>query len=126
MILLDTSILIDALRGYDPSRLALQAARGSGETFAASVLTRSEILVGMRAGEKARVQRLLDTLQWLAVDQAIADRAGEHGRRLRRSHPGLGLLDLLIGATAEIAGADLWTRNVKHFPMFRGLRPPYT
>jgi DNA-3-methyladenine glycosylase len=41
------------------------------------------------------------------------------------SHPGIGHLDLLIAATAELLQASLWTTNVKRFPMFAALEPPY-
>ena len=49
----------------------------------------------------------------------------EIGRRLRRSHPGLSLADLVIGATALELDLPLATQNVRHFPMLRSLRPPY-
>ena len=34
-------------------------------------------------------------------------------------------LATLIAATATVSGAELWTRNVKHFPMFESLAAPY-
>ena len=55
----------------------------------------------------------------------MARRAGELGRRWRRSHPGIGVADLAIAATTEEIDADLATRNLKHFPMFEDLRAPY-
>ena len=33
--------------------------------------------------------------------------------------------DLVIAASALELGLDLATLNVRHFPMFEGLRPPY-
>jgi hypothetical protein len=56
------------------------------------------------------------------VDERIACRAGELGRRYRRSHPGLALADLLIAATALELAQPLATLNVRHFPMFPRLR----
>jgi predicted nucleic acid-binding protein len=61
----------------------------------------------------------------LAVNEAIARRAGELGRRWRRSHPGIGVADLAIAATAEHIEAGLVTCNLKHFPMFPELQAPY-
>jgi predicted nucleic acid-binding protein len=69
--------------------------------------------------------RLLGTFGWAAVDESVSRRAGELGRRYRRSHRGVGTADLIIAATALELGADLVTTNVRHFPMFRGLRAPY-
>jgi predicted nucleic acid-binding protein len=51
-------------------------------------------------------------------------RAGALGRRYRQSH-GLAVADLVIAATAIELDAQLATANTRHFPMFRGLTPPY-
>lgn len=125
MIVVDSSVLIDHLRGKESSRQALWSARSGGARVQASVLTRTELLVGMRAHQKRLTRRLVDEIEWIAVDEWIADRAGELGRRYRASHPGLGLIDLVIAATAESVRGQLWTSNVKHFPMFENLEPPY-
>ena len=34
-------------------------------------------------------------------------------------------VDHAIAATAILSGAELLTCNVRHFPMFPGLRPPW-
>ena len=41
------------------------------------------------------------------------------------SHPGVDPVDYVIAAMAERLDARLWTRNVRHFPMFAGLESPY-
>jgi predicted nucleic acid-binding protein len=69
--------------------------------------------------------RLLAGFQWVDVNGDIAERAGELGRRFRRSHPGISSVDLIIAATALELNAELATSNVRHFPMFPGLRPAY-
>lgn len=122
MILLDTTILIDVLRGSDA------AARWLGsleEVPACSEVTRVEVLRGVRSEERGPTERLLAALRWIPVDEPIARRAGELGREHRASHPGLGVADLIIAATAASVGAELATANVRHFPMFRRLRAPY-
>jgi predicted nucleic acid-binding protein len=68
---------------------------------------------------------LFSVLTLIPVADAIARRAGEHVRTFRRAHVGIDIVDYLIAATAELHGAALLTHNVKHFPMFPGLRPPY-
>jgi predicted nucleic acid-binding protein len=42
-----------------------------------------------------------------------------------RSHPGVDPVDYVIAATVTQLAAKLWIRNVKHFPMFPDLEPPY-
>jgi predicted nucleic acid-binding protein len=47
-----------------------------------------------------------------------------HERSPDRS--GIGLGDCLVAATAEQLGLELATLNVRHFPMFEDLQPPFT
>jgi len=90
-----------------------------------SEITRAEVLQGLRSAERRAAEALFTVLHWADVDERIARRAGGLGRRYRRSHPGLALADLVIAATALELGQPLATLNVKHFPMFPRLRPPY-
>ena len=124
-ILVDTSVLIDHLRGDEAARRALADAARRGERLACSVVTKVEVLAGMRAGEEAVTRRLLSVLEWIPVDEAVAERAGLLANHYLRSHPGVDPVDFIIAATAELHEAVLWTRNVKHFPMIRDLTPPY-
>ncbi len=123
MILFDTTILIAHLRGDARATAALSTQPRSERL--ASVLSRTEVEGGMRSGERRDVSALFGTLTLVPVSDAIARRAGEHLRSFRRSHVGIDLVDYIIGATAELHSADLATLNVKHFPMFEGLRPAY-
>jgi predicted nucleic acid-binding protein len=91
----------------------------------ASVLARVEIEGGMRSGERASVAGLLDGMRLVPVTDSIARRAGEHLRRYRRSHSEIDLVDYVIAATAEAHDVPLKTLNIRHFPMFPGLTPPF-
>lgn len=119
---LDTSVLIDVLRGNGE---AVEFLRSLDAIPASSEISRIEVLRGLRSAERRRAQRLLDELDWQPVDERVATRAGELGRTWRRSHPGIGIADLAIAATAELHGSKVATANTKHFPMFEGLAPPY-
>jgi predicted nucleic acid-binding protein len=125
LIVLDTSVLIDNLRGVPAAAVALDDAEAAGHRLAASVLTKVELLSGMRAHEKRATRELVDALNWVPVSDEIADRAGAHARSHRRSHPGIGVVDVVIAATAEHLGAALWTHNLRHYPMFPELIAPY-
>jgi predicted nucleic acid-binding protein len=125
LIVVDTSILIDNLRDDPGAVLALDRAQEEGDELYASVISRSELLAGMRSHERRITRALIDSLDWVAVSEDIAELGGNLARRYRASFQGIGLPDILIGATAQHVGADLWTRNPRHFPMFPGLRPPY-
>lgn len=124
-ILVDTSILIDHLRGHDAARLALWSAAESGERLVASVVTKVEILAGMRTAEEHATRDLFAALDWIAVDEDIAEGAGRLANRYLPSHPGVDPVDYIIAATTGHLGARLWTRNLRHFPMFPDLAAPY-
>lgn len=122
--LVDTSILIDYLRGHEPARALLEGAREAAP-LQASEITRVEVLAGMRSGEEGATRTLLATLVWHPVDTDIAEEAGALGRQWLPSHHTIDSADLAIAATALRTDAALLTRNVRHFPMFPGLVAPY-
>lgn len=122
-VLVDTSVLIDHLRGH-PSAVELLARWRSQGPLHASEMTRLEVLSGMRRGEESAARALLGALRWHPVDEEVAEDAGALGRRWLPSHPTTDSADLAIAATALRLGADLLTRNVRHFPMFADLAPP--
>lgn len=119
---IDTSVIIDILRGMSA---AVGYAEGLKDVPACSEITRVEVIRGLRSAERVPAERLFQQLRWVAIDEPIARRAGELGRKWRRSHPGISSPDLVVAATAEELGADLATSNIRHFPMFKGLQPPY-
>lgn len=124
MILVDSDVLVSHLRGVDAARDWLRRTRAATRPLAVSVVSIAEVSGGMRSGRSA-VWRLLGSLRPVEVNEVIARRAGEFMRRYRRSHGSIGLGDYLIAATVEARGLELATLNVRHFPMFKGLRPPF-
>lgn len=123
-VLVDTSVLIDYLRGHAGAADRLHHERAIGP-LNASEITRLEVLAGMRPAEAAPTRSLLSALRWHPLDTDIAETAGELGRRWLPSHRGLDGADLAIAATALRLDAELLTTNLRHFPMFAGLRRPY-
>lgn len=123
-VLVDTSILIDFLRGHRGAGDLLAEERTAGALHA-SEITRLEVLAGMRAEEEKQTRSLLSTLRWHPVDTEVAEKAGELGRAWLPSHRGIDDADLAIVATAILFDARLLTLNVGHFPMLAGLSRPY-
>ncbi len=120
----DTSVLIDYLRGHEGAADLLEKQRTLGSLHA-SEITRLEVLAGMRPEEAEPTRSLLSALVWHPVDAAVAEEAGALGRRWLPSYSGIDSADLAIAATATMAGLPLLTMNVRHFPMLPGLRPAY-
>lgn len=123
-VLVDTSVIIDYLRGDPRAAEVLESARHQAPLHASEV-TRLEVLAGMRSGEERGTQSLLSTFIWHEVDSSIAERAGALGRLWLRSHGSIDSADLAIAATALSAECELLTLNVKHFPMFPDFKKPY-
>lgn len=122
MRLFDTDVLIEHLKGNTRATSLLIEASSVGQA-ACSVVTRFELLAGMRSNERSEIRQLLDSLTNLEASVDVSTRAGEWARAYRRSHQGISSIDYLIAATAEVYGADLLTQNVRHFPMFPQLEP---
>jgi len=120
--LLDSDLLIDHLRGVPEARALLEELGQPGAR--ASILTRAELRSGTR-GVTSEVETVISKISWEPVTEEIADRAGAFARTHGPTHPGVGLVDYIVAATADVLGLDLLTRNVRHFPMFPDLRPPY-
>lgn len=113
-VVLDTDVLIDLLRGREPTRTFLQEVAASSIPCC-SVISVAELYVGMRPGEEERTGVLLDGLVIFPVTREIAEAAGRFKQRSRSR--GVELADCLIAATAFLEGAALATGNVKDYPM---------
>lgn len=125
MILIDSDVLIEHLRGNTDARDWLVQARRTSGPLAMSVISVAEIAGGMRSPERREVMRLLGSMQRFEVTEQVAWRAGTLMREYRRSHSGIGLGDYLIAATALTEGLEIATLNVRHYPMFTALKRPF-
>ncbi|HEY6549723.1 MAG TPA: type II toxin-antitoxin system VapC family toxin [Solirubrobacterales bacterium] len=121
-VVLDTGVLIDHLRA---STAATEYLTSLDDRPTCSEVSRIEVIQGLRSSERRAADKLFALIAWVPVSETVARRAGDLGRQWRRSHPGIGVADLAIAATAEQIDASLATLNLKHFPMFKGLRAPY-
>lgn len=125
-VLVDTTVLIDHLRGDQRALRLLETLFAREDRVWAAVPTRTEVIAGMRHGEQPAIDELFGILSWVEIDVAVADRAGELARQYSRSHSGIDTTDYLIAAAAQSIGAQLVTLNVRHYPMFERLAPPYS
>lgn len=122
MILLDTCILIDVLRG----RYAAGAfVSGLDAAPSISTITATELIAGARGTKETRaIDRILETYVTIDIGVEIARLADDYVRAYGPSHA-VDPIDALIAATAKTSQLDLATRNIKHFPMFKGLKQAY-
>lgn len=125
MIVADTTVFVDYLRGQPDAVRTVRTSILDGDPLAASVVTRMELLAGVRDAERPALEAFLDQIPWIPVTTDIADVAGALMQRFLRSHGAISPNDYLIGATALVYGAALWTANRRHFPYLPDLPEPY-
>lgn len=121
MIVADSDVLIDALRGHEPmaERISLELTTGS---LATTSVTAFELLSGARTeAAVARIRTLLDALTVLPLDEAASERAAEVRRTLDASGTPIGMADYLIAGICLTRSAVLLTRNRAHFERVAGL-----
>lgn len=123
-VVVDTSVLIDVLRGRADALRVLREERAAGPIHASDI-TRLEVLAGMRPAEESATREFLRAFVWHPLDERLAELAGELGRQWLPSNRGIDAADLVIAATAVSLDAELYSMNVKHFPMFADLAAPY-
>jgi predicted nucleic acid-binding protein len=125
VILVDSDVLIEHLRGTTAARDWLLGARQSSGRLAISVVSLTEVAGGMRSPERREVMRLLGSMQRFEVTEQVAWRAAMLIREYRRSRSAIGLGDYLIAATALTEGLEIATLNIRHYPMFPELARPF-
>lgn len=118
MIVADTDVLIDALRGRGAmERVHIELGTGRLATTAITVF---ELLGGARDDdERARVHVLLAAMVHLPLDAAAAKEAAAIQHELAAAP--IGTADTLIAGICRSKKAMLMTRNRKHFSRVEGL-----
>jgi len=115
-LLLDTTVLVDALRGRD----AAKRLRGLHETRDVPwicAVNVEEVMRGVREHERDATVRLLRGLHLAPLGRAEGTRAGDWRRDFAERGITLSQADCLIAAAAVGARARLATGNPKDFPM---------
>ncbi len=122
MVLADSDVLIDCLRGREPStaRVALELKAGS---LATSTINAFELLSGVRTpSEREKVERLLAAMTILPFDDASSRHAAEIRRALEAKGKPIGTADYLIAGVCLAYSASILTRNRSHFERVPKLR----
>ncbi len=121
-IILDTCVLVDFLRGY---KKAVTFLISNQDRIALSPIVLAELHAGARDDDEiAELDRLPLLFPIVLVSAEIARLGGDYMRAYSKSH-GLGFANAILAATATTQGAILKTLNIRHFPMFMGLKAAY-
>jgi predicted nucleic acid-binding protein len=115
-LLLDSTVIIDALRGRPAAQRLAGLRRGGTEPWVC-VISVEEIWRGLRPGEDAPARLLFTGLRLAPLGVAEGIRAGAWRRDFAARGITLHQADCLIAAAAVGVGASLATANVDDFPM---------
>ena len=116
-VLLDTTVIIDLLRGRREARQRLAALRDAGDSPFACAINVEETARGLTASEREAAKRLFNGLRMAPLTEVEGWRAGEWRRTYASRGRTLSQADCLIAAAAVTIGARLATGNPRDFPM---------
>lgn len=115
---LDTTVLIDHAKGRrDGVDILARLFAETGALYTCDVVS-CEALAGGVADERDLIVRLLDALEYVAIDPDGARWAGRRRQQLRVAGRRAPLADALIAATAWRLDATVVTRNAGDFEPF--------
>lgn len=121
MIVADSDVLIDALRGHEPVTERISRELDAGG-LATTAVTAFELSSGAHSDRAlAQVRTLLRGLSILPLDQEAGARAAAVRRDLERAGMPIGMADYLIAGICLTRSATLLTRNREHFERVEGL-----
>jgi predicted nucleic acid-binding protein len=118
--LVDTTILIDLLRGHEVAKSWVN--NFSAGQLVISVVTAAELIAGCRnKREQNLVEKEIALYPIIYISGAVSATALDWYRQFHLSH-NAGFLDCLIGASAYHNGLAVCTLNDKHFSPLRNLQ----
>ena len=116
-VLLDTTVLIDALRGRPGATERLTRVRRLGDLPFTCAINVEEVFRGLRPSEAETADALFRGLRLAPLRLEEGERAGTWRRDFAARGVTLAQADCLVAAAAVGVSARLATANVRHFPM---------
>jgi len=122
LLLPDTDVLIDFLRGYQQ---AVDFINTNASQMILSTIVIAELYAGVRGKQELTILNdFVSLFDVIPMNSEIAKIGGLYKRDFGKSH-GVGLADAIIAATCHSKNAQLKTLNIKHYPMIKNLEPAY-
>ena len=116
-VLLDTTVVIDLLRGRPGAARRLRALRASEDSPYVCAINVEETARGLLPHERESARLLFSGLRIAQLGEQEGWRAGVWRREFAARGLTLAQADCLVGAAAVSIGARLATGNPKDFPM---------
>ncbi|MGH3092838.1 MAG: type II toxin-antitoxin system VapC family toxin [Gaiellaceae bacterium] len=115
-VLLDTTVIIDFLRGREGARRFLSNVEAAEDTAYTCAINVEETVRGLRPQEEEKARALFAGLRTAPLGTEEGWRAGEWRREQAARGHTLAQADCLVAAAALSLGARLATGNPKDFP----------
>ena len=120
MVCLDTSFLVDLIRGSPAAEKKLQFYRDRNEPLTTTAISAAELFEGAystrgRKGDLEQVRSTLEHMELLELSLPVCERYGRLANELSSRGLPIGDLDIIIASAAIIHKQILLTRNKKHF-----------
>ncbi len=127
--LLDSSVLIDLLRGHIGAEAEIEKLRLNGAVFYTSTLNLYEVLCGLTLVSKRHPNRMnafetmVSSIHVLDFNPSCAKKSAQIFAQLRAAGKPADGLDYLVAGTALSSGIDvIVSANKKHFEHIDGLK----
>jgi hypothetical protein len=115
--LLDTTVIVDYLRGRREKVELLRKLVSKGAVLGCCPINIIEVYAGMKEKERTVTEEFLDSLEYYEISREIAKKAGEYKRFYREKGITLSLSDVAIAAVAICNNLILLTDNPKDYPL---------
>jgi len=113
--LLDTTLIIDHLRGRPEAVARMRQIVESGDIAFVNDVVTTEAWAGAPGDDDRALTELLRFLEFIAAGPEHAHSAGRWRARSRAAGRDIGIADALIAAAAHAAHSTVLTRNVRDF-----------
>lgn len=126
MLIIDTSVLIDALHRKDAAIRKIQELEEAGETLCTTQINVLELYKGAFTPTRSedglkKIRKLLNALLILPIDEDTYEMFGELDAMLRQRGDSIGDFHELIASVSLIQGAAVVSRD-SHFGRVPGLK----
>ena len=126
MVILDTSFLIDLMRGNPSAKNKAIKLDDPGDDKYLSSITAMELYYGAlnssKKDEAIKVMSLLLSLNKLNFEFNSAIKAAEIKHELEKKGMIIDIEDIMVAGIAKTTGQKILTKNIKHFERVDGLK----